>query len=216
MCVIIYSRYPNAIGDRVLIDMAEKNPDGFGAMWYTDGQLQVYRGYGEDVVSAYRRFAQEAASSNSPLAFHFRKRTTGDVGVAMCHPFEAGTGFIMHNGTIDALRPKEEEGESDTFRLAELLAQAERETGHTVLTSPALRKTVSLVARTNRVLYAPAQAVPGNSMMLLNPGLWHTIGRHMISNLYAWDAHRLTNGMYGSAEPEKARKKRAKQLALFQ
>jgi predicted glutamine amidotransferase len=219
MCLIIYTRAPTKIGHKVLENVQNHNPDGFGGLFYDGGRIVVERALpGSDGVELFLAMAKEAEEAKSPLAFHFRKRTTGEISLGNCHPIPAGSGVLMHNGTLDALRPGESDPESDSVNLGRLVASLEEETGKTPMTSAALRRTVSLLAKGNRVLYAANSAdlaAGAPRALLLNPGLWTWIGAHCFSNLYSWDAYRLTQGRYGTKESEKEREKRKKQLSLF-
>lgn len=218
MCVIIYTRHPDAISDKVLLNMAENNPHGAGAMWWNrDGivQLRKHLGTIQDSVELFREVSAEAAVANSPLAFHFRKRTTGEVSEDMCHPFQAGVWSLMHNGTIDGLRPTDAEAESDTQKFARMVKSLTRDFGEDAILKPSMRKLLGMGLSGNRALLMK-NGMGNRGAVLLNPGLWTFIDVHAVSNLYAWDSYTLTKGRFGTKEMEKRRKEQKGQISLFQ
>lgn len=216
MCVIIYTQNPGKIGDKVILNMANHNRDGAGAMWYDkSGELVVEKVLPDSPVQAldfYRYCQGKALESGNKLAFHLRKRTTGEVSIGNVQPMQSGSFFMMHNGTIDGLRPADHVGKSDSYHAARLFEECEAELGaHSVLSKPFI-ELLGMAASSSRLLIASRAKAP---MVMVNPGLWTHIGGHAISNLYAWDSFTLTKGLYGSKEIEERRKKRLAQLNLF-
>ncbi len=215
MCVIIYSRQPSKVRDAIIENMARNNPHGLGAMWYEENTLVVDQVLEENPITYYREAAARAESAGSPLGFHFRKRTSGDVSLDNVHPFDAGSTWMMHNGTIQGALPDTAELASDSVNFARLIRRMEKDTGQAVTASVNVLRMLGMAAQGSRLLLAPKTALPGRSMFLVNPGAWQFIGVHAISNLYAWDAHKLTEGRYGTEEAAKTKKKLQQQLRLF-
>ncbi len=216
MCVIILTANPGKIGDKVILNMANHNRDGAGAMWYDkSGELVVEKVLPDSPIQAldfYRYCQGKAQESGNKLAFHLRKRTTGEVSIGNVQPMQSGSFFMMHNGTIDGLRPADHVGKSDSYHAARLFEECEAELGtHSVLSKPFI-ELLGMAASSSRLLIASRAKAP---MVMVNPGLWTHIGGHAISNLYAWDSFTLTKGLYGSKEIEERRKKRLAQLNLF-
>lgn len=120
MCIIALDTRPK--GQRLDIDVfkraQERNPDGMGIMWVSDGELHMYRSL-DDFEGIWNRYCN-ARHQGHITAVHFRKNTKGNNSVENCHPFDLGGMALMHNGTIHAaerLIPQNSD-ESDTAFVA--------------------------------------------------------------------------------------------------
>ena len=102
----------------------ERNPDGTGVMFHTDGKVIVRKELGdtEEQVKLFKKYRKSAAKGGLKEVFiHSRYATKGKVTAENLHPFQILDGkdgapelWAMHNGTIkDAVIT--DEGYSDTY-----------------------------------------------------------------------------------------------------
>ena len=117
MCIILLdNRGAGKVLERDFIERcAEKNNDGLGIMYATGGKLYAWRSM-DDLDGLYKRYVS-ARERALVTAVHFRASTItkGTVKIENTHPMLVHPKLaIMHNGTIEQLKPLLEDGMSDT------------------------------------------------------------------------------------------------------
>lgn len=117
MCVIIKRPANRIIPNDFLIEAWQKNSDGWGVGFLTEGTLIARRGMTLDELL----LANDSLPPESEVIVHLRKATVGDIRREMTHPFWVRPGLaLFHNGTIGRTAPLPV-GKSDTWQLARCL-----------------------------------------------------------------------------------------------
>lgn len=109
MCLIIDRPAGMVIPREHLSKGLHDNPDGWGLMWASGGEVVTRKG----LTSSGFWDAYDAAPPDVRLGVHFRFATHGTVSEENTHPFVTTTGYgVMHNGVISV--PHLGKTESDT------------------------------------------------------------------------------------------------------
>lgn len=97
----------------------KRNPDGCGMAWIEDGQVQIFKSMSFDTWSdKYHEVLSRCGLIN--MLIHFRITSRGETSEEMCHPFMINNNMaLIHNGTINAIKPAEHGTDSDTKYLCE-------------------------------------------------------------------------------------------------
>ena len=117
MCIIMYAKTNQTIGEKKIRTAFINNPDGAGIMWYDRGGKVHYR-KGFDKAENLIEFFK-SLGTDIPRAIHCRIATSGKVSTRTCHPFpivdsfnemgkEKGVpkfGAMMHNGIFSRYTP---------------------------------------------------------------------------------------------------------------
>ncbi len=118
MCVIIYKPPEKVVSRNQLLNCWKLNYEGAGFMWSDSNSLFINKGFFR-FRKFYRSFRMiERANPNSGFVIHFRKVSSGSLGVENCHPFYFNNktlGFA-HNGTLsDWIKAGEDRCDSLNF-----------------------------------------------------------------------------------------------------
>lgn len=181
MCLIIHQKKGKTLDYWSLVDIYERNPDGFGFMFANGGQLFTYRSIAS-LDQAIELYYEKCAGRECLI--HWRMKTHGDVNVNNAHPFVLGTSKVamMHNGIIDVGTPIK--GMSDTYHVAEFLLKPIAMSNRDHLFSEDFSDVLGdMIGMSNRIA------------MMDNDGRVNIINKHTgvhfegnwYSNTYAWD-----------------------------
>lgn len=160
MCVIVYKPAGKTIGRDILKRCWDKNPDGGGLMYASDGRLKIIRGMMD--WETYEEILDDKVGDlieSVPMIFHFRIATHGSVKPANCHPFIVNKGIAMaHNGVLTCVSvPKDEDvSDSEMFIRAFLRPLDARMSGGLKvkdLNDPALSIMIEKVISSNKLAF---------------------------------------------------------------
>lgn len=120
MCVIVIDPEGKDLDFSILKLGIERNPDGWGLTYISDGKLWTSKGFGfKGAKKAWIR-----AKGHSRV-FHARVGTHGTKTIENCHPFNCSTAVearvFFHNGTVGI--PRFNPGMCDSWHVAQLLKQ---------------------------------------------------------------------------------------------
>lgn len=119
MCLIVAKPKHKTLKKKTLRKAFKTNDHGAGFAVLQDDGLKMYKGY-LDFNEFYRELIKRTKNYSYPALIHFRKQSCGALSLDNCHPFQVGTSFMAHNGTIkNFAAPKQEE--SDSFLFAQKL-----------------------------------------------------------------------------------------------
>ena len=111
MCLIVHAKAGVAVPRDLIEDAFYGNSNGFGLMWFEDGQVRVVKDHDmrpaqiDELVSGTLQFER---------VLHFRMATHGGVNHSNTHPFEIVPGMhMMHNGILPCTAARGS-GDSDT------------------------------------------------------------------------------------------------------
>lgn len=99
MCVIIKVNPRQSLPHRLLQNCYDMNPDGWGIMTAYENQIHYLKEV-KDFNTFYESWKE--FDPQYPRAIHFRRKTSGLINQANCHPFFPDNGDIgfMHNGIV--------------------------------------------------------------------------------------------------------------------
>lgn len=99
MCVIFSADKGNQIPLEALQDGTNRNSDGWGVMWFDNGQLVHEKSPKADPLAVY----DITKKLTVPAVVHLRLTTHGENSLANTHPFEIIPNrlLMMHNGVVD-------------------------------------------------------------------------------------------------------------------
>jgi len=191
MCLIIHKPVNVTIPEWILNSGLRKNPDGWGLLYRSAGQVVAVHGlYPSKRKSrkALRRTLLEVGPRECLL--HLRMATHGDVSRENTHPFRVRAGaddlWMMHNGILHGYGVSGlKNGQSDTRDfLARIIEPLTSAYGAGILENPAVRTLIEDHAGDNRLAFMDAERGPiilNRAQGVEHAGLW-------LSNTYAWDA----------------------------
>lgn len=202
MCLIIRTREPSKITKAEMYSALKENPDGIGVMYYAEnGDIITEKaiGYsGEKIFAFLRKHGKMAEKAKSDFAIHFRYRTSGPVDTAHAHPYTVFEGAVemMHNGVISGYGDLHT---SDTYQYAAFLSGLLKDSSdmNRFLRNENVRKLIEEdITEDNRLVFA-VKGSTDKSLIIYNEDTGYLYDGKWYSNLYAWDAYRLTGGLLG-------------------
>ena len=99
MCLLVKQPATTEFTEDFIVDVYNKNKDGFGIMYAEDGKLHVYKCLptsGKDMYEFYLAHGQ-----GRDCIWHARMQTHGDIDLDNCHPYKVTDEiWIAHNGVL--------------------------------------------------------------------------------------------------------------------
>lgn len=191
MCLIIKTDKNLPISEALLKHMTEKNDDGWGMMWLSQGQLQVEKSGPTPFVDLWNAYLKRIEFN--PI-IHLRWKTHGEINEHNAHPYYCGSGiFLMHNGTVNAPITSHSQ-HSDTWNFIESWIKPLFKlvkNPHELIRSKQFKQLLEHeVGSNNRIVMGDR-----GGFVTFNEKSWHTItnehtkcGGMIVSNTYAWDS----------------------------
>lgn len=177
MCLIIDQPSGHTLTRARILDVAKKNPHGFGVAYAEEGVLYSARFIPEspeDVADFYARYL-----AGRRCVIHWRLATSGPKDANHAHPFHISERLaVMHNGML----PGGTYAESDTALLVRAVLKPALERDHSILNDSAFRTLLSGMIRGSRLVFVDSfgQVTRLGDSGVHVDGAWY-------SNTYAWD-----------------------------
>ena len=191
MCLIIHKPVNVTIPEWILNSGLRKNPDGWGLLYRSAGQVVAVHGLYPSKRKARKALRRALLEDVGPreCLLHLRMATHGDVSRENTHPFRVRAGaddlWLMHNGILHGYGISGLNGRSDTRDfLARIIEPLTSAYGAGILENPAVRTLIEDHAGDNRLAFMDAERGPiilNRAQGVEHAGLW-------LSNTYAWDA----------------------------
>lgn len=156
MCIIIASANPIKLEKNLLKRCWDRNPDGAGFAYVTDGRIKVVKEleHFERFHELFIRHLPVCMKAVSPMLLHFRVGTHGTKTIENVHPFWVARNCVMaHNGVLDI---KEENNWSDTRTFAERVLKPISET-HDFTKNDASIWLITKFAKSNKLAFLTSE-----------------------------------------------------------
>lgn len=103
MCILVHQPAGFKLSHELILDFVDYNPDGFGAMYASDGKIEVIKtlAKAEEIIQIY-----DDLIANKEAIIHLRMKTHGDIDLDNCHPYRITDDIWMaHNGILSEGNP---------------------------------------------------------------------------------------------------------------
>lgn len=178
MCLIIHAGRKETIPDYVVTSAIQKNKDGWGVMWFEEGQMKVRRSL---KMNSLPKFLKKIEKYERVI--HLRMATHGTINQQNCHPFQVREGlYFAHNGVMSEYGTlKDDKSDTVVFNETIIKPMAELYTGEDILGEPWFRHTMEKFAGTSQRF-----AFMDSLGRVLRVGPWNQHKGIWLSNSYAW------------------------------
>lgn len=178
MCLIISADKKQPIPPYILESAAQKNSDGWGAIWHEAGKTRVKRSLD---MSKLHKFAK--IIEKFPRVIHLRMATHGTANLANCHPFQIRDGlYFVHNGVMNEYGTlKDDKSDTAIFNETIIKPLARMYSGDDLLTEVWFRHAMEKFAGTSQRF-----AFMDKNGQMLRVGSWTQHKGLWLSNSYSW------------------------------